>query len=292
MRPVVLWFRPAVFLCVLVSLSCSCANKAFMIKSMDPVMQDLNLAVNRTTDLDMLRDAMPVFLVQMDGFITSVPEDPLLLKGAESYYGYTFAFVEDTDRQRASMLYAKARDYALRTMTGYRNFAEKLNGPPGEFRDMLYGFGEGNIGHLFWTGSCWLAWISVNTDDPQALMDLPKAQALLERVVQIDETYYHGSALILLGSLYASRPKMAGGDPEKAKDYFDRAFDITGGRNLIAHLMYARYYSYQIQDRDLFVKTLQHVLATPATIDPDMAFINEVARRKAGVLLDHVDEYF
>ncbi len=269
-----------------------CANKAFMIKSMDPIMKDLNLAVNRNTDLDMLRDAMPVFLVQVDGFITSVPDDALLLKGAESYYWYTFAFVEDTDRQRASMLYLKARDYALRTLTGYSDFSEKLGRPPAEFRDMLYGFGEGNIGHLFWTANCWLAWISLNTDNPQALMDLPRAQALLERVVEIDETYYHGTAHIALGSLHASRPKMAGGDPEKARFYFDRAFQITGGRNLLVHLMYARYYAYQIQDRDLFMKTLQKALDTPADRDPDMAFTNEAARRKARILLDHVDEYF
>jgi hypothetical protein len=284
--------RSTIMICALLALSCGCANKAFMIKSMDPIMKDLDLAVNRTTDLDMLRDAMPVFLVQMDGFITSVPDDSLLLKGAESYYGYTFAFVEDTDRQRASMLYLKARYYALRSLTGYSDFSEKLSRPPEEFRQMLYGFGEGNIGHLFWAGNCWLAWIGLNMDAPQALMDLPRAQALLERVVEIDGTFYHGGAHIALGALHAARPREAGGDPDSAKRHFDRAFEITGGRLLLVHLMYAKYYAYRMQDRDLFVKTLEKVLNTPADTDPDMAFVNEVSRRKAGVLLGDVDKYF
>ncbi|HNQ86828.1 MAG TPA: TRAP transporter TatT component family protein [Deltaproteobacteria bacterium] len=38
---------------------------------------------------------------------------------------------------------------------------------------------------------------------------------------------------------------------------------------------------------------MQKVLDTPADRDPDMmAFTNEAARRKARILLDHVDEYF
>jgi len=61
---------------------------------------------------------------------------------------------------------------------------------------------------------------------------------------------------------------------------------------LLMYYLYAKFYAYQVQDRDLFVKTLEKIIQTPADKYPDMAFANELAKRKAKVLLDNVDMYF
>jgi hypothetical protein len=269
-----------------------CSMKAMMLKSMDPIMDDMNIAVNRNTDVDMLHDAMPAFLVQMDGFLLSAPNDKRLLQAAEAYFGYANCYVEDTDKQRASMLYFKARGYALRALVGEAGFEKVINKNISDFKELLQGYGAGDVPALFWTANTWIAWIALNLDKPEAIMDVPKAQAMLERVVELDETFYYGSAHTALGALYASQPKMMGDTSAKAKQHFDKAFEISGRKLLFVHLYYAKLYAYQIQDRDLFVKTLEEVLAAPSDIFPDRAFANEVAKRKARTLLDNVDMYF
>ncbi|HQJ09328.1 MAG TPA: hypothetical protein PLF54_10040, partial [Deltaproteobacteria bacterium] len=69
-----------------------CSMKQYMVKSMDPIMEDMNLSVNRNPDVDMVRDALPASLVQLDGFITSAPNDKLLIRAAEANFGYSYSF--------------------------------------------------------------------------------------------------------------------------------------------------------------------------------------------------------
>ena len=269
-----------------------CSMKVLTVRSMDPILDDMRTAVNRNTDVDLLRDAMPASLIQLDGFIVAAPDDKLILRGAEAYFGYANAFVEDTDKKRAGLLYLKARDYGLRVLKGYSQFSKTLDGPEPAFKEMLYGFGAGDVPALFWTANSWLAWIGLNPDDPQAMMDLPKVIDMLERVVEIDETFYYGSTHAALGAYYASLPRMLGDNTLKAKQHFDKAFEISQGKMLLMYYLYAKFYAYQVQDRDLFVKTLEKIIQTPADTYPDMAFANELAKRKAKVLLDNVDMYF
>jgi tetratricopeptide (TPR) repeat protein len=280
-----------VILLTLVLLA-GCNQKAFMVKSMDPIMDDMKTAVNMNADYDLMRDALPFGLLQFDGLIVAAPSDKLILRAAEAYFGYANAFVEDVDKKRASLLYLKARDYGFRVLKGYARFAKALDGPEPEFKEMLYSFGAGDVPALFWTGSSWLAWIGLNPDDPQAMMDYPKAADMIQRVVELDETFYYGSAHASLGAFYAAMPKMLGDNTAKAKAHFEKAFEISKGRFLLMHYLYAKFYAYQIQDRDLFVKTLETILATPTDKYPDMAFLTVVAKRRAKILLDNVDSYF
>jgi len=112
------------------------------------------------------------------------------------------------------------------------------------------------------------------------------------RILELDETYYYGSTHASLGAYFASQSLSLGGDPAKAKYHFDRAFEISESKLLVIHLMYAQYYAYQIQDRKLFTDTLDHVIATPVNLYPELNLINEIAKRKARKLLDNVDMYF
>jgi tetratricopeptide (TPR) repeat protein len=268
-------------------------SKAYLIKTMQPIMDDLNTSVNQDIDVDMVRDAMPAFLLQMDGLIVSVPDNKLLkVRAAEAYFGYSFGFVEDTDKKRASLLYLKGRDYALSILRENGRFGQNFARQLPEFKGSLSVFSASDVPAIFWAANNWLAWIALNLDKPETMLDIPKAEAMLQRVVELDEQYYYGSAHAALGAFYAAQPKIMGDKTAKAKQHFDKAFAISGGKILFFHLMYAKFYAYQIQDRDLFVNTLEEVIATPTYRFPERAFANEVAKRKAKVLLEGVDQYF
>ncbi len=269
-----------------------CSPTEYMIKSMDPLMKGMNAAVNRNPDVDMVRDALPATLIQIDGFIETAPNPKLLLRAAEAYFGYTFAFVQDGDRARARMLYLKAREYALRALVLEGHSREIFTRGLDAFRSSLDEFDAEDVPALYWIANNWMAWIAVNLDDPEVLLDVPKVEAMLLRIVALDEAYYYGSAHAALGAYYASRSKVLGGDPEKARYHFERAFELSQSKLLFVHLLYAQYYAYQIQDRDLFVNTLKTVIATPVNYFPEKNFTNEITKRKAEILLEDVDEYF
>ena len=278
-------------LCLMLLLS-GCASPEFMVKSMDPLMDRMDTSVNRCPDVDTIRDSLPATIVQLDGFIDIAPSAKLYLRAAEVNFGYSFAFIEDIDKERASYLYLKARDYALQPLLLNDDFRSALHRPVDKFSASLSGFKKGDVPALYWAASSWMAWISRNLDKTEVLMDIPKIEAMLLKVIELDENYYYGSAHATLGAYYASRSKVIGGDPDKAKYHFDRAFEISQSRLLFIHLLYAKYYAYQIQDRALFEQTLQQVIDTPVDYYPAKNFANEVAKRKARMLLESVDSYF
>ncbi|MDA3897517.1 MAG: TRAP transporter TatT component family protein [Desulfobacteraceae bacterium] len=273
---------------------CSSSTRTrMMVDSMDPLMANMNAAVNKHTDVELVKAALPAALLQLDGFIEASPDNTrLLVKAAEGYNGYSFIFVEDKSPERAMKLYYRAFQYASRALKQKQKFAEAFDGSRDEFKASLDVFDKEDVPALFWTASSWLSWVGLNVDDPEIFLALPKIKAMLYRSIELDESYKYGMAHTVLGALYATRPVAHGGKPEKAKGEFDRAFEISQRKLLLFHLMYARYYTYQIQDRELFVSTLQEAIDAPDDLLPAMGFANAAAKRKAKSLLNDVDNIF
>jgi hypothetical protein len=108
----------------------------------------------------------------------------------------------------------------------------------------------------------------------------------------LDDTFYHGGIHALMGVNFVSRPEMFGGQPEQAKDHFNEAFEISESKYLLWYFLYAKYYAVQINDKGLFVTTLNKILAAPDDLLPTEAFVNGAAKQKAKELLGHADDYF
>jgi len=267
------------------------ARTKMMVDGMKPMMDKMKIAANKNTDIELLRDAMPASLVQLDGFIEISPDNPdLLLRAAEANAGYAFAFVKDKNRKR--MFFQKARDYSLRALKQNDTFREASDKSLDEFIGSLKSFEKEDVPALFFASSTWIQWIGLSLSDPEALMDLPKVEAMMERVLELDDTFMYGSIHAGFGAYYAARSVTLGGKPVKAKYHFDKEFEISESKYLVFYLLYARYYAVQIQDRTLFVETLNKVISAPPNLLPEKNLANEIARRKAKELLAEADEYF
>jgi tetratricopeptide (TPR) repeat protein len=285
-----LHFPPFMLMFLAVFFAVGCNTTRFMANSMEPMMHKMNSAINKNPDIDLVRDAMPAGLVQLDGLIEASPDNlAFLVRGAEAYNGYSFVFVEDHDRDRARILYHRAFTYALRALKQNKAFADAFEGPVPEFEKALETFGKADVPALFWAANSWLSWAGTNVDDPEIFLAIPKIRLMLKRCIALDETYKYGAAHVISGVLHAARPPAFGGEPELAKAAFERAFEISEGRVLLFYLSYAQYYAYQIQDRELYEKTLQTIINAPDDLLPEMNFVNAVAKRKARRLLDNID---
>jgi hypothetical protein len=273
----------------------SCAHKVAVEPPTGSYLEDIYATTNTNPNVDMFSAAMPPYLQYMDSLIGPESAELLLYRLSGAYYGYAFCFVEDTDKKEASSLYLKGRDYALNELKRYRIFSTAMTNDSTilEFKKSLpASFDKKTIQPLYWAAMNWAGWINLNLDKPEAQADIPKVEAMLEFINELDSSYNSGSVYAALGSLHANRAKEQGGNPERAKEEFDYAFTYSGNSYLTFHVMYAQYYARQIQDRELFKKTLATVLETPANTYAEKTFVNEVARRKAKVLLDNIDKYF
>ncbi len=134
--------------------------------------------------------------------------------------------------------------------------------------------------------------INLNRDDLARVVDLPKAIALIKRSHELDPKFYNAGAAMTLGIVYCSQGKAIGGDPDLGKKFFQEAIDASGGKYLMARVMYARFFGVITQDRPLFESTLKEVLAAPADLYPQQRLANALAKKRAKRYLDHVEDYF
>jgi hypothetical protein len=145
---------------------------------------------------------------------------------------------------------------------------------------------------MFWTATCWGSWIRLNLGSMAAIAELPRVEALMKRVLVLDEQFYYGGPHLFMGIWFASRPKIAGGDLAQAKHHFNKALAFSQNQFLMTQVYYADQYARKAFDKDLFVATLEKVLETPADSIPELTLLNTVAHKRAKEMLKQVDEYF
>ena len=140
-------------------------------------------------------------------------------------------------------------------------------------------------------GSAWAGYIQQNTSDWNAVAELGRVEAIMARIVALDEGYQYGQAHMYLGVLNSILPASLGGKPEQAKAHFEEAVLLSDGKNLLAQVLYAEKYARLVFDRELHDSLLNEVLAA----DPDvhgLTLQNTYAQQQAEALLADADDYF
>jgi hypothetical protein len=255
-------------------------------------LEEVAKASSKQSDLRIIREGMPAYLMLIDGMVQAVPDnEQLLIAAAQSYSSFASLFVENQDKEYAKLLYEKGKQYALRSLE-MRGFKDPLQRPFDDFKEGLQHLEKKDAPYLFWAATSWANWILLNLDSMEAMAELPRVEWMMKRVLELDEGFYYGGPHLFMGIWFASRPKIAGGNLKKAQEHFLKALDLGQGKFLMAYVYYANHYARKMMDKDLFTSTLQKVLETPAEISPDLVLLNTVAKKQAKELLSHVGEYF
>ncbi len=267
-------------------------SKALTTAAIGSILEDIATSSSKQSDISIIREGTPAYLMLIDGLIEAHPRnEKLLIAGTKAYSSYAALFSEE-DRDKARQLYSKGKEYGLRALSKRREFKEVLFKSLNQFEPCLEDFGKKDVPALFWTASCWGSWISLSTDSVEALAEVPKVVCIMHRVLDLDESFYYGGPHLFLAVYHASKPKAYGGSPEKARSHFEKAFALGQGKFLMAHVLYAKYYARQTFDRELFVSTLEKVLDSPADSVPELTLLNTVAKQQAKRLLGRADDYF
>jgi hypothetical protein len=279
-------------LCLLFLLPACLPNKKLTVGATATLLDEVARASSKQSDLRILREGMPAYLMLIDGMIQAWPDnEQLLIAGAQSYSSFASLFVEDQDKEYANLLYDRGKHYALRSLE-MRGFKDPLERSFDDFKQGLNRLGKKDVSFLFWTATCWANWIHLNLDSMEAVSELPRVEWMMRRVLELDDGFYYGGPHLFMGIWFASRPTMAGGDLKKAREHFLKALDLGQGKFLMAYVYYAKYYARNMMDKELFTSILQKVLETPADTSPELILVNTVAKKQAKELLSHVEEYF
>ena len=237
---------------LLATLPAACAtSKTMTVAATASLLEDVAKASYKQSDLRLIREGMPSYLMLIDGMVEALPDNKrLLITAAQSYAAYASAFIQDENKEYASTLYAKAKEYALRALE-QNGFKHPLSRPFDDFETGLQKAGAKDVPYLFWAASSWGSWISLNMRSMEAMAELPRVEAMMKRVLVLDEAFYYGGAHIFMGVLEASKPRIAGGDLNSARDHFLKAIELGDGSFLMAKIYYANYYAKKAFDRAL-----------------------------------------
>jgi hypothetical protein len=272
-------------------LACA-TSKTMTVGATASLLEDIAKSAYRQSDLRLIREGMPAYLMLIDGMVEAVPVNKrLLISAAQSYASFASAFIQDEDKAYASVLYTRAKEYGLRALTQI-GLLDSVSKPFDAFEADLDNLSKKDVPYVFWAASCWGNWISLSQGSIEALAELPRVELLMKKVLELDEKFYYGGAHIFMGILNGSKPKMAGGNLDLAREHFLRAIELGHGKFLMSYVYYAEYYAKKVFDKDLYVSTLETVLKTPADILPDLTLLNTVAHTKANAMLAEADDYF
>lgn len=252
---------------------------------------DLSYAILNADDLETVEAGGPAYLLMVDGLIHGHPQNTRFLRaGASLYSAYAGVYVDD--EERAQKMTAKARTYALQAACSHRRDWCGLEARDFDaFTRAIGAAGPQDAATIYDLGAAWAGWIQACQRDWDAIAQISRVEALMSRVVALDEGHHEGGAHLYLGILATLLPPAMGGAPERGRVHFERAIALSNGRNLMAKVSFARYYSRLVFDRDLHERLLNEVLGASPKF-PGYTLLNLVAQQQARELLESADDYF
>ncbi len=253
--------------------------------------ENLSAAILNQTDPATVRDGAPAYLLLLDSFVESNPENSDILQaGASLYTAYGAVFAEDA--ARAKRLTSRAREYGKRAMC--KEHKPSCTWSSLDFDQFNAALGALKPKHakaLYTYSLSWLVWIRAHSDDWEALADLPNVEAALKRIQTLDPDLEAVNVNLYLGVLNTLRPPALGGKPEVGRAYFERSIELSGGRDLGVKVEFARNYARMLYDRELHDQLLQEVVAADPQ-QPGLTLMNVLAQDQARLLLAAADDYF
>ena len=262
------------------------------------IQKESNLVVVETTLANNLKGLERIAKIGNTGLIVKTA------RAHSSYSGFLEDKMEDAEiagdtetademRSQAIAHYARSEEYAFKALAkSDKTFKQARTVKIAEFEKALQKLKKKQVEPLFWAAYAMARGISLQKDDPMQVIDLARVELMMRRVLELDETFYFGSAHLFYAVYYGDRSPAIGGDPEKAKESIDKVDKLNDGKFLMTKFYLARYYAYPKQDVKLYKQALQEVIDAPEDIYPGEEAATALAKSRAKRWLAQADMLF
>jgi len=295
--------------------ACSLPENLAM-KSTTKILAKAQPSLQMEADYELARQAIPGALKTLEGFWVAGPppdaRERLERILTEGYCQYGTGFVEDDwelakfnkdlpaieyHNDRSTHIFTRCLNFSLKLL-GTR-WQKEIFGTPEEVAKLLKDTGKGHRFELMFAGAALGGLVNHNLTRIEMISYLGTVQAIMERVIEIDQKSgppankaHAALPYVALGMIYSAKGKAMGGEPDKAKAMFEKAFEVSGQKFLLAHTFMAYRVGLQTNDQKFFHETLVKVLETPPSIWPEQRLANEIAHRRARRYLSHEKDLF
>lgn len=280
-----------IFIFCIINLFISSGCALIISSATSDMMEHLSDTIANNDDLTLVKTGAPAYLLMIDSLISKDPGNETLLSMASRLYtAYADLFVKEVDRSQK--MADKALNYANQAICLEKKDACMLKSKTfEEFEKIISTMKKKQVPALFSLGSAWAGWITVNKNDFNAIADISHIEIIMQKVIELDETYKDGAAYLYMGTLATFLPTALGGKPELGKYYFDRAVKLSQGKNLMVKVLYAELYAKMVFDRMLYDQLLKDVIAADPYVS-GYTLINTRAQIQARELINSADDYF
>ena len=284
--------KPQVFALLILLTGLATSGCSIVVeKATDSFGTNLTSAILNQDDPELVRDGMPAYILLMDSLVEGNPDNPPPLSAAANLYAsYGAVFVDD--ELRAMRLTSRARDYALRAMCNtYADSCDWRQLNYDDFVATLDGLTEKHAETVYIYGFATLAYLRAHSSDWNSMAELPQAEALMKRYLEISGESANASAHTYLGVILTILPPALGGKPEEARTHFEKAIALSGGRDLGAKIEFVKSYAKLLYDQELHDQLVDEVLDADPKADR-LTLTNVLAQEEALRLRAEASDYF
>ncbi|MBF0449529.1 MAG: hypothetical protein HQK75_02400 [Candidatus Magnetomorum sp.] len=258
-----------------------------------PAVSHMIDAIKDTKSGRLAEKGLPDHLMMVTGMVELSPNNFRLLSEVAFLYCSYGLFMEEKEPEFAKELFAIGQEYGIRALKQNRKFRKGLEAGE-KISDLVGHLDKGYVKPIVWTGLNSGLWIVHNMDNPEALMGMADAIALIKRSIELDENFYHGAGKMFLGAYYALLPEYLGlgGGPDNSRKMFEQSRAVENGNFLLVDVLEARFLSTTVENEERYEELLKGVIAKDPTGVPGVRLINELAKMKAKYYLEKQSDFF
>ena len=281
-----------------------CSPKKYILNQFDGIFDSIEYVYLTDDDPQLVKESFPFNLKIIEILLDQNPDDrEMLLTALSSFTMYSYGFVmEDAEKlvlkdystgneiyNRANKLFNRALRYGVHGMElKYPEFTNWW-----EQREIDKNpFVEEDIAYLYWISAALGGLISSSQGNPIYVVDLPKVGWLLEKSMELEESWNSGTLYSAMISFTMSRPDAVSDREQIARDYFNKAVEASAGEDCSIYVRFAESVCIKNQSKDEFIEKLNFVLNFDMENAKELRLTNTMAQSRAKWLMGRIDELF
>lgn len=265
-------------------------------------------ALTGEDDIELVGEVFPVILKLYEAMHIQDPKHRgLALMTGELYIMYANVFVEtpamylsdnEFDKKnaaffRAKKFYKRGTKAAISALdSAYPGIAEALRSDDKEKIDTaLANCRPHDCEALHWAGAGILAAFALDPLDSESLQYITGGVAMLEKVCALNPEYLNGATWEILTKFYAAAPDSLGGGLEKAEAAYNKALELSKGKNPSIYVTYAVSFCIPKQDNGGFDEAVKKALGIDGETQPDNKLQITLSQNYAKWLKEHKEDF-
>ena len=257
-----------------------------------PILQDAVDNLLTYQSVNVAEEGLPGNVLLISALCEFSPNNHKLLALASMAYGAYGLLIEEENPEYATEIYTIGADYGLRSIKSSNKKVKTALEKGGFVFDQAASLKKKDVPGAFWFAMDLGLKIMLNMSDPVALTKLSDVNTVMEKIYELDDSYFFYAPHLYKGAYNAlAGPMLSGGLPV-AKKEFDIIFEKTDNKFLLAHAFFARFYATAAMDEALFDKTVDYILKTPDDAMHEARLANGIAKKKARWYKAHREDFF